>query len=75
MTYEPVWAGPAVTWTLRVRGGLGACTDHFRSLRPYFDGRDTWLQAPAGPRDSLLPVLADLQAFGLEVVDIERLAT
>ncbi len=73
--YEPAIAGAPITWTLRVRGRLGACTDHFRSLHPHFDGRDTWLEVPGGPRDSLLPVLIDLQAFGLDVVDIERLGT
>ncbi|MGN6129987.1 MAG: hypothetical protein ACTHOK_06565 [Nocardioidaceae bacterium] len=46
------------------------CESRYRDYRPRFDGELTWLEAPCGPDRRLVPLLLDLQAFRLEVVDI-----
>jgi hypothetical protein len=63
-------ATPSAAWTVRVRGPLGTCERRYRDYRPRFDGELTWLEAPSGPDRRLAPLLLDLQAFRLEVVDI-----
>lgn len=60
----------SAAWTVRVRGPLGVCESRYRDYRPRFDGELTSLEAPCGPDRRLVPLLLDLQAFRLEVVDI-----
>lgn len=63
------------TWTVRVRGRLGACADHYRRFHPRVDGDCTALEVSPQPGRGLVDALLDLQAFGLEVVDIRRVVT
>ncbi len=53
-----------------MRGPLGVCESRYRDYHPRFDGELTSLEAPCGPDQGLVPLLLDLQAFRLEVVDI-----
>lgn len=70
MRDDPVVTGRSPAWTVRVRGPLGSCESRYRAYQPRFDGELTWLEAPCGPDRRLVPLLLDLQAFRLEVVDI-----
>jgi hypothetical protein len=57
---------------VRVRGRLGASAEHYRALHPRVEGECTTLEVSPRPGTGLVDVLQDLQAYGLEVVDIER---
>lgn len=72
---EPAELAAAPTWIVRVRGRLGACAEHYRALHPRVEGDCTALEVPSQPGRGLVTALVDLQAYGLEVVEIERRGT
>lgn len=58
---------------VRVRGVMGpTAAQAFRGFRVTHEGGCTLLEGPLRPGYSLVSLLMDLQAFGLEVVDIRR---
>jgi hypothetical protein len=64
---------PSAEWQVRVRGVLDAATaQRFGRFRVVHEHGLTVLEGPSGDGHGLASLLMDLQALGLEVVDIRR---
>ncbi len=64
---RPVW------YEIRVRGLLGgALLDAFPSLHAQADGTETVLTGPLVDRAALYGVLAQIEALGLELLEVRR---
>ena len=64
---RPVW------YEIRVRGLLGdVLLDAFPGLHPQADGNETVLTGPLVDRAALYGVLAQIEALGLELLELRR---
>ena len=65
---------PPHRYRIRVRGHLGRTTrSAFPALRARASGGDTVLTGPLPDRAALYGVLAQLEALGLELLEVRRL--
>ena len=65
---------PACRYRIRVRGCLGeTIRSAFPALQARASGGDTVLTGPLPDRAALYGVLAQLEALGLELVEVRRL--
>ena len=65
---------PPPNWYIRVRGRLGetmCCA--FPALQARASGGDTVLTGPLSDRAALYGVLAEIEALGLELLEVHRL--
>ena len=59
-----------------IRGHLGATTLRaFPALRAEIQGQDTFLRGPVADRAALYGVLAQVEALGLELLELRRITT
>jgi hypothetical protein len=59
-----------------IRGHLGATTLRaFPTLRAETQGRDTFLRGPVADQAALYGVLAQVEALGLELLELRRITT
>jgi hypothetical protein len=59
-----------------IRGHLGATTLRaFPTLRAETQGQDTFLRGPVADRAALYGVLAQVEALGLELLELRRITT
>jgi hypothetical protein len=64
---------PAMAWRVRVRGMMGpTATQALRGFRVTHEEGLTVVEGEPKPGHGLASLLLDLQALGLEVVDIRR---
>ena len=65
---------PAYRYRIRVRGRLGeAIRSAFPALQAKASGGDTVLTGPLPDRAALYGVLAQIEALGLELLEVRRL--
>jgi len=65
---------PSYRYRIRVRGGLGqTIRSAFPDLRAQACGGDTALTGPLPDRTALYGVLAQIEALGLELLEVRRL--
>jgi hypothetical protein len=65
---------PAYRYRIRVRGRLGeTIRSAFPALRAQASGDDTVLTGPLPDRAALYGVLAQIEALGLELLEVRRL--
>jgi hypothetical protein len=70
----PLHAGPDMTHEIRVRGRLGrTMRAAFPGLRAETHGEDTLLTGALPDQPALYGVLAQLEALGLELLEVRRL--
>ena len=73
MTGEPDSHEPQ-QYEFRVRGHLGPMTlTAFAQLQAQTDGRETLLRGPLRDQAALYGALAQLEALGLDLLDVRRL--
>ena len=66
--------GPSYQYRIRVHGHLGATIrSAFPTLQAQASGRDTVLTGPLPDRAALYGVLAQIEAFGLDLLEVCRL--
>jgi hypothetical protein len=66
---------PAVRYEIRVRGHLGATVLRaFPALHAETQGRDTLLRGAVADQSALHGVLAQVEALGLELLEVRRLS-
>jgi hypothetical protein len=66
---------PPANYEIRVRGHLGATMRRgFPALRAQTQGRDTLLRGAVADQAALHGVLAQIEALGLELLEVRRLA-
>ncbi|MCW2855164.1 MAG: hypothetical protein JWR52_779 [Marmoricola sp.] len=66
---------PPGLYTIRIRGRLGATAlSAFPSLEPELRGSDTFLTGLLEDRSALFGVLAQIEALGLELIELRQIA-
>jgi hypothetical protein len=74
MTREQPDRQPATSYEIRVRGHLGATMRRaFPGQRAETQGRDTLLRGAVADQAALHGVLAQIEALGLELLEVRRL--
>ena len=67
-------ASTQILYAIRIRGHLGAtCLSAFPSLIPHVEGDDTVLTGPLRDRSALYATLAEVEALGLELLELKNL--
>ena len=67
---------PTAWYEFRIRGHLGATTlGGFPALRAETQGRDTLLRGAVADQAALHGVLAQVEALGLELLELRRMTT
>ena len=67
-------ASTPILYAFRIRGHLGAtCLSAFPSLFPHLDGDDTVLTGPLPDRSALYATLAQVEALGLDLLELKNL--
>jgi len=74
MTGQPRDRQPPASYEIRVRGHLGATMLRaFPALRAETRSRDTLLRGAVADQAALYGVLAQIEALGLELLEVRRL--
>ena len=74
MTGQPPGRQPPASYEIRVRGHLGATMLRaFPALRAETRSRDTLLRGAVADQAALYGVLAQIEALGLELLEVRRL--
>ncbi|MBO3751702.1 hypothetical protein J5X84_37000 [Streptosporangiaceae bacterium NEAU-GS5] len=67
-------AAPSSLYTIRIRGRLGATAlSAFPTMEAELDGDETVLTGPLQDQSAVFGVVAQIEALGLELVELRRI--